>query len=64
MATASLVDAERVARRYVARARIANDGGLLRPGMTGLARIDGPPLNLLQRAARVYARIVRADFWL
>jgi len=61
---ASLVDAERVARRYVARARIANADGALRPGMSGLARIDGPPLSLIQRAGRFYARVVRADFWL
>ena len=61
---AVLVDAERVARRYVARARIANADGALRPGMSGLARIDGPPLSILQRAARFYARVVRADFWL
>ena len=60
--TASLVDQERVARRFVARARIAANG--LRPGMTGRARVDGPPLSLLQRGARFYARLVRADFWL
>jgi putative peptide zinc metalloprotease protein len=63
-ATASLVDAERSARRFVARARVANEGDLLRPGMSGLARVDARPLSLLQRAARFYARIVRADFWL
>jgi hypothetical protein len=62
--TAVLVDAERPARRFVARGRIANPGGELRPGMTGRARIAAPALNLLQRAARFYARIVRADFWL
>jgi len=44
--------------------RIANADGALRPGMSGLARIDGPPLSILQRAARFYARVVRADFWL
>jgi putative peptide zinc metalloprotease protein len=59
-----LVDAERLARRFVARARIANLGGDLRPGMTGRARIAAPALSLLQRAGRFYARIVRADFWL
>jgi len=62
--TAQLVNAERPARRFVARGRIANSGGDLRPGMTGRARIEAPALNLLQRAARFYARIVRADFWL
>jgi hypothetical protein len=61
---AVLADAERLARRYVARARIANPDGALRPGMSGLARIDGPPLSMLQRAGRFYARIVRQDFWL
>jgi putative peptide zinc metalloprotease protein len=61
-AAASLVDQERVARRYVARGRIAASD--LKPGMSGRARIDGPALNVLQRAARFYARIVRADFWL
>ena len=48
----------------MARARIANADATLRPGMSGLARIDAPPLNLLQRGARFYARVVRADFWL
>ncbi len=62
--TAELVDSERPVRRFVARGRIANPGMDLRPGMTGLAHIDAPSLNLLQRAARFYARIVRADFWL
>jgi putative peptide zinc metalloprotease protein len=62
--TSVLVDSERPARRFVARGRIANPGGELRPGMTGRARIAAPALNLLQRAARFYARIVRADFWL
>jgi multidrug resistance efflux pump len=62
--TAALVDAERAARRFVARARIANPGDRLRPGMSGFARVDAVPLNLLQRAARFYARLVRADFWL
>jgi multidrug resistance efflux pump len=61
---ATLTVAERVARRFVARARIANADGALRPGMSGLARIDGPPLSLLQRAGRFYARVVRQDFWL
>ena len=62
--TAALVDSDRPARRFVARGRIANPGGELRPGMTGRARVAAPALNLLQRAARFYARFVRADFWL
>ena len=62
--TAELVDQERAARRFVARGRIANPDGDLRPGMTGRARIAAAPLNLLERTGRFYARIVRADFWL
>ncbi len=62
--TAELVDSERKAEHFVARGRIANPERALRPGMTGIARVDAMPLNLLQRAGRFYARIVRADFWL
>ena len=61
---AELVDTDRPVERFVARGRIANPGGALRPGMSGIARVEAPPLNLLQRAGRFYARIVRADFWL
>ncbi len=62
--SADLINAERRARRFVARARIANPDGDLRPGMTGRARIEAAPLNCLQRTGRFYARLVRADFWL
>jgi len=61
---AELVDTDRAVERFVARGRIANPDGALRPGMSGIARVEAPPLNLLQRAGRFYARIVRADFWL
>jgi biotin carboxyl carrier protein len=61
---AELVDDARTARRFVARGRIANPDASLRPGMSGVARIPSRPLNLLQRGARAYARIVRADYWL
>jgi putative peptide zinc metalloprotease protein len=60
----SLADPDRPAQRFLARARIANPDGALRPGMSGRASVAAAPLNLLQRAARFYARIVRADFWL
>jgi len=49
--------------RYFARARVANPDGRLRPGMTGRVRIQAPPLSLAARLARIYARLVRADFW-
>jgi len=62
--TAALVDPDRATRRYVARGRVTNEDGALRPGMTGRARVATKPLNLAQRAARTYARLVRADFWL
>jgi putative peptide zinc metalloprotease protein len=61
---ATLVDDARAARRFVGRGRIANADGALRPGMSGRARIASRPLNLVQRAGRTYARLVRADFWL
>jgi multidrug resistance efflux pump len=61
---ANLVDDARAARQFVARGRLANPDDSLRPGMSGLARIPARPLNLLQRGARLYARLVRADFWL
>jgi len=59
-----LADPDRPARPFVARGRIANPDGVLRPGMSGRASVAAAPLNLVQRAARFYARIVRADFWL
>jgi len=62
--TAELVDTERAVGSFVARGRIANPGGELRPGMSGIARVEASSLNLLQRAGRFYARVVRADFWL
>jgi multidrug resistance efflux pump len=61
---ATLVDDTKAARQFVARGRLDNADGELRPGMSGLARIPARPLNVLQRAARLYARLVRADFWL
>jgi len=59
-----LVDSEKASEHYDARGRIANPDGLLRPGMSGLARVAAPPLSLMQRLGRSYARLVRADFWL
>ena len=60
----ALANRERPPSRYRATALIACPDGRLRPGMSGIARVSVPPLNLLQRGARVYARLVRADFWL
>lgn len=62
--TGELVDTERPTSRFAARGRIANPGLVLRPGMSGLARVQTRPLNILQRVGRTYARLVRADFWL
>jgi multidrug efflux pump subunit AcrA (membrane-fusion protein) len=59
-----LVDPERPPARFAARGRIANPDGVLRPGMTGIVRVPARPLSLAQRTARLYARLVRADFWL
>jgi len=61
---ADLVDDARAARSFLARGQVDNADGTLRPGMSGRARIEAEPLNLLQRAGRFYARLVRADFWL
>jgi putative peptide zinc metalloprotease protein len=62
---AELVDPERLATRFFARATLSPDEALgLRPGMTGVARVAARPLSLLQRLGRTYARLVRADFWL
>ncbi len=61
---AALVDPDRPSQSFLARGRIHNADGALRPGMTGRARIATQPLNLVQRAGRTYARLVRADFWL
>ena len=60
-----LVDPEKPATRFYARAALGPDlTAGLRPGMTGIARVDAPPLSILQRLSRTYARLVRADFWL
>jgi hypothetical protein len=32
--------------------------------MTGVVKVEAPPLNVAQRLGRIYARLVRADFWL
>ncbi|MGH7725666.1 MAG: efflux RND transporter periplasmic adaptor subunit [Candidatus Eiseniibacteriota bacterium] len=61
---ARLVDPDRPAQTYLVRARIPNPDGALRPGMSGVARVAAPPLSLVQRVTRFYARVVRADFWL
>jgi putative peptide zinc metalloprotease protein len=49
--------------RYVARGRIENPGGMLRPGFSGSVRVGTEPLSLISRLLRLYARLVRADFW-
>lgn len=49
---------------YEAWGRIDNPGEELRPGMSGVVRLRARPLSLFQRLARLYARLVRADFWL
>jgi hypothetical protein len=48
---------------FFGRGRIGNPGGDLRPGMSGLAHVQAAPLSLLQRLGRLYARLIRADFW-
>ena len=61
---ATLVAGAGTARGYLARGHVDNADGTLRPGMSGRARVEAKPLNLIQRAGRFYARLVRADFWL
>jgi hypothetical protein len=51
-------------RLYRAYGTIANPGGHLRPGLSGIARIEAPAQSLVDRLAHLYARMVRADFWL
>jgi putative peptide zinc metalloprotease protein len=51
-------------RVYRAFGTIANPGGRLRPGLSGVARIEAPAQSLVDRLAHLYARMVRADFWL
>jgi multidrug resistance efflux pump len=51
-------------RLYRAYGTIANPGGRLRPGLSGIARIEAPAQSLVDRLAHLYARMVRADFWL
>jgi len=51
-------------RVYRAYGIIANPDGHLRPGLSGIARIEAQPRSVLGRLAHLYARMVRADFWL
>jgi hypothetical protein len=59
----ALADPDSPPSRYFARGRIGNPAGDLRPGMSGLAHVRAAPLSLLQRLGRLYARLIRADFW-
>jgi putative peptide zinc metalloprotease protein len=60
----ALANRERPPTSYRATAIIVCLDRRLRPGMSGIARVEVRPLNLIQRGARLYARLVRADFWL
>jgi putative peptide zinc metalloprotease protein len=51
-------------RIYRAYGTIANPDGRLRPGLSGIARIEAPAQSLVDRLSHLYARMVRADFWL
>ncbi len=42
---------------------IDNPAGLLKPGMTGHAKIDCGPRRIVDLAARRLARTVKVDFW-
>jgi putative peptide zinc metalloprotease protein len=61
---ASLARGDRPPTWYRAEGIIPNKNGRLRPGMTGVVKVEAPPLNVAQRLGRIYARLVRADFWL
>ena len=49
--------------RFRAWGRLPNPGEQLRPGLTGVVRMVTPPRSLVDRIARSYARLVRAEFW-
>ena len=51
-------------RVYRAYGTIPNRTGRLRAGLSGIARIEAPPQSVMDRLAHLYARMVRADFWL
>jgi putative peptide zinc metalloprotease protein len=51
-------------RVYRAYGTIPNPNGRLRPGLSGIARIEAPAQSVMDRLAHLYARMVRADFWL
>jgi putative peptide zinc metalloprotease protein len=61
---ASLDAGDRLPTWYRAEGLIASEKERLRPGMTGVVKVKGPPLSVAQRLGRLYARLVRADFWL
>ncbi|MFI5181558.1 MAG: HlyD family efflux transporter periplasmic adaptor subunit [Thermoanaerobaculia bacterium] len=49
--------------RIVARVVFENPDGVLRPGMSGLAKIRGPRTSLLAMGGRVLYRWLRSNFW-
>jgi len=59
-----LAGSESPHRIFRAYGSIANPGGRLRPGLSGIVRIEAPPRSLFDRVAHLYAQLVRADFWL